>query len=466
PLVDREQHVARDRRSGAEAAAVQQPHIVAVAVEQPFVRVTQQPVQRARFRDFVLERGSFRVDRLDRLLQQRRRVHVRHLLGIPALGVVEVRGARGDPKQVLLRLEVEETEPLFVGRPDELAGRGIAPHPDAVRRLDQDRRPRADLLDDLGVDGPIAGVSAGRVAGVDVDHRGAGRVAARCRFADLGGLLRDHGAVAVLPHAAVQRDGADALVAGEHCAPPPIPRYGGRLALRTRCDGPLSRGRARGSIAWSALQNRSRSQGGDVATIQQIDEWRAPTKIGASYEKLLAAIGTQEFGATVRDQVLSMTAGARRVYLFEATSRESTTLQYSFCEPAVADLSPTYTRWYLRSDPLGDAFDAAPRPHDVARLRGRPADTATPSSRRPFFPDAGIVERISVIQRGRDAWRGINIARHSSDGRCSDEELRSLIGLACLVLPMLPLNRQRGTAAAPLPIAELEKRFGDRCARL
>jgi DNA-binding CsgD family transcriptional regulator len=203
-----------------------------------------------------------------------------------------------------------------------------------------------------------------------------------------------------------------------------------------------------------------------VANIQQIDDWRAPTKIGISYEKLLAAIGTQEFGATVRDSVLSMTAGARRVYLFEATSRESTTLQYSFCKPEVADLFPTYTRWYLPRDPVGDAFDAAPRHNDVALQRVRPSDIASPSFRRAFFDDAGIVERISVIQRGQDAWRGINVARHASDGRCSDEELRSLIGLACLVLPMLPLNRRRSAAAQPLTIAELEKRFGDRCARL
>ena len=203
-----------------------------------------------------------------------------------------------------------------------------------------------------------------------------------------------------------------------------------------------------------------------MANIQQIDDWRAPTRIGTSYEKLLAAIGTDDFGATVRDSVLSMTAGARRVYLFEATSRESTTLQYSFCEPEVSDLFPTYTRWYLRRDPVGDAFDAAPRRNDVALQRVQPSDIASPAFRRAFFDDAGIVERISIIQRGNDAWRGINVARHASDGRCSDEELRSLIGLACLVLPMLPLNRRRNAAARPPTIAELEKRFGDRCARL
>ena len=43
-------------------------------------------------------------------------------------------------------------------------------------------------------------------------------------------------------------------------------------------------------------------------------------------------------------------------------------------------------------------------------------------------PDVGgIVERISVVQRGADSWRGMNIARHVSDGPCSDAELGSLI---------------------------------------
>lgn len=203
-----------------------------------------------------------------------------------------------------------------------------------------------------------------------------------------------------------------------------------------------------------------------MANIRQIYDWRAPTRIGVSYDKLLAAIGTQDFGATVRDSVLAMTAGARRVYLFEATSRENTTLQYSFCEPAVAELFPAYTRWYLRHDPVGDAFDATPHHSDVALQRVRPSDIATPSFRRTFFDDAGIVERVSVIQRGQDAWRGINIARHASDGPFSDEEIGSLIGLACLALPMLPLNRRPKAAARVLTIAELEQRFGDRCARL
>ena len=202
-----------------------------------------------------------------------------------------------------------------------------------------------------------------------------------------------------------------------------------------------------------------------MSDIRQISDWQAPTKLAPVYEKLLTAIGTDAFGATVRDSVLSVTAGARRIYLFEARSCEDSTLQYSFCEPEVVDLFPAYRKWYLHRDPIGDAFCAAPKHRDVALQRVRPTDIAPPSFRRRFFDDAGIVERISVIQRGDDAWRGINVARHASDGCCSDEELGSLIGLACLLLPMLPLNRRRNPAAQ-ITVAELEVRFADRCTDL
>ena len=203
-----------------------------------------------------------------------------------------------------------------------------------------------------------------------------------------------------------------------------------------------------------------------MSEIRKIEDRRAPTQLAAAYEKLLGAIGTDAFGATVRDSVLSVTAGARRIYLFEARSCEDSTLQYSFCEPAVADLFPAYRKWYLRRDPVGDAFCAAPKHNDVALQRVRPADIAPPSFRRRFFDDAGIVERISVIQRGADAWRGLNVARHASDGYCSDQELGSLVGLACLLLPMLPLNRRRSVATQPLTVTDLEERFANRGAGL
>jgi DNA-binding CsgD family transcriptional regulator len=184
--------------------------------------------------------------------------------------------------------------------------------------------------------------------------------------------------------------------------------------------------------------------------------------MGAVYEQLLAAMGTDDFGPIVRDAVMSVTGGARRIYLFEATGREDTSLQYFHGEPGLVELFPAYRKWYLRLDPVGDAYRAAPECSNVVLQRIHPSDITSPTFRRRFFEDGGIVERISIIQRGADAWRAINVARHASDGCCSDEELGSLIGLACLVLPMLPHNRKKKSGPSPLTVAQLEERFANR----
>ena len=175
---------------------------------------------------------------------------------------------------------------------------------------------------------------------------------------------------------------------------------------------------------------------------------------------------TEEFGSTVRDSVLSITSGARRIYLFEAKDRLDTSLRYFFGEPGLAELFPAYLKSYLRLDPVCDAYRAAPARSDVVLQRVRPADIASPGFRRRIFDDAGIVERVSVIQRGPDSWRVINVARHVSDGYFSDNEVNSLVGLACLLLPMLPLNRQRQSGPLSLSVSQLEDRFATRYACL
>jgi DNA-binding CsgD family transcriptional regulator len=199
-----------------------------------------------------------------------------------------------------------------------------------------------------------------------------------------------------------------------------------------------------------------------MSEISRITDWRAPTLTGAVYERLLAVLGTGEFGSTVRDAVLSLTTGARRIYLFEASGREETSLQYFFGEPGLAELFPAYRKWYLRQDPVFDAYGAAPRFTDVAIQRVRPTHIISPAFRRQIFEEPGIVERISIIQRGSDAWRVINVARHERDGCFSDAEIGSLISLACLVLPMLPINRRQLVSRQPLSVAQLEQRFGSR----
>ncbi len=199
-----------------------------------------------------------------------------------------------------------------------------------------------------------------------------------------------------------------------------------------------------------------------MSEIRQITEWRASTANLAAYGRLLHTIGTEEFGPTVRDCVLSVIGGARRIYLFEATGREDTALQYYFGEPGLVEIFPAYRKWYLRLDPVFEAYCAAPRLSNVVVQRVRPADIASPGFRRHVFEDAGIVERVSVIQRGEDAWRVINVARHASSGCFSDSEIVALIDMACLVLPMLPLNRKLPVAPAQPTLSQIQDRFASR----
>ena len=203
-----------------------------------------------------------------------------------------------------------------------------------------------------------------------------------------------------------------------------------------------------------------------MSDIRQIRDWRAPTTMGKVYEKLLGAIGTEEFGSTVRDSVMAVTGGARRLYLFEATGRDDHSLQYFFCEPGVADLFPAYHKLYVQLDPVFDAYRAAPDASDVAMLRIGPSDISSRGFRQRFFDDAGIVERVSIIQRGADSWRVINVARHASDGCFSDGELDALISLACLALPMVPLNRRQRMVPQQLSVVQLEERFASRFVQL
>lgn len=203
-----------------------------------------------------------------------------------------------------------------------------------------------------------------------------------------------------------------------------------------------------------------------MSDITQITGWRVSTATSELYERLLGVLGTEEFGPTVRDSVLAVTRGARRIYLFEATGPVDSSLQYYSGEPGLEDLFPAYLKSYRRLDPVCDAYRATPMVSNVALQRVRPLHIASPGFRRRIFDDAGIVERVSVIQRGPESWRVINVARDAADGRFSDGEITSLVGLACLVLPMLPLNRERGRGRPRFTVAQLEERFASRYAEL
>jgi DNA-binding CsgD family transcriptional regulator len=199
-----------------------------------------------------------------------------------------------------------------------------------------------------------------------------------------------------------------------------------------------------------------------LTCIQQVGDWRATQSIGPMYERLLAAMGTEEFGSTVREAILKVTTGARRIYLFEATGRVANSLQYFSCEPGLAELFPLYSRSYLALDPVSEAYRAAVTLSETVVQRIVPSDIASAGFRRRFFEEPGIVERISIVQRGADGWRVLNVARHVSDGCVSDQELAALVNLACLALPMLPLNRAKPRGVQQLSVEQLEERFAMR----
>ena len=203
-----------------------------------------------------------------------------------------------------------------------------------------------------------------------------------------------------------------------------------------------------------------------MADVWRVTDWRLPAATGPVYDMLIGAIGSDEFGAAMRQGVGTLTSGVRRLYLFEATSRGEDDLRYYHCEPNIAEQLPAYALRYKQLDPIGDLYSAAPRVGDVAVQRIRPADIASAGFRRRFFDGPGIVERISVVQRSKAGWCGMNVSRHASKGRFSDIELDAIVGLARLALPMLPLTRARIAPASALTALHLEDRFARRCPSL
>ena len=199
-----------------------------------------------------------------------------------------------------------------------------------------------------------------------------------------------------------------------------------------------------------------------MAEIWRITDWRLPATIGPAYEHLIGSIGSAEFGVAVRHCVELLTSGARRLYLFEVAGGGEDALRYHYCEPHIADLLPAYSLTYKRVDPIGDLYPAAVRPGDIAVQRVHPCDIGSAEFRRRFFDEPGIIERISLVQRGANGWRGLNVARHRSDGVFSDRELDALAGLARLALPMLPLARPSGPIGTTVTSAQLEERFARR----
>src|SRR5690606_26367722 len=182
----------------------------------------------------------------------------------------------GNAEKVLLRLDLQQAEPLAVARPDELPRRRVPAHSDAVGSLDQYRAARPDLPDDLGIDRRIAAVLPVRAARVNVHHRGTRFPAARGGLPDFVRLLGYDRALAVLLHAAVESDRDHHLVAVQHRP---------RLRFPSRSGPDRSPGlsyRERTVHSVQALTAGERP----MADIWRVTDWRLPDAIGPAYHML------------------------------------------------------------------------------------------------------------------------------------------------------------------------------------
>lgn len=196
-----------------------------------------------------------------------------------------------------------------------------------------------------------------------------------------------------------------------------------------------------------------------MAEIWRMRADEAPNVFGALYERLLDGLERGDLGGVVLDTLTSEVGGVTRLYLFEASGSDESRLHYHFCEPDIAALFPIYSHAYRRIDPVCEAYRFAPATGDIAIQRVAGADVRIPGFRRRFFEDGGIVERVSIIQRGPSQWRGMNVARNARLGRFTDDELNVLLSLARLALPLLPLSAARKGMPDRPTFADFERRF-------
>lgn len=196
-----------------------------------------------------------------------------------------------------------------------------------------------------------------------------------------------------------------------------------------------------------------------MPAIQRIDEFRICPKLRADHARLIEAVRSGTFGDVMRQAVQSHTSGVTRFYLYEAKSGAESRLHHHACEPGVTDLFPVYEAYYRRFDPVCEAYNAAHHVGDMVIQRVRPADVSSREFRQRFFDEAGIVERVSIVQRGQGQWYAMNLARHRSEGCFGDIELDHVLGLANLALPMLAFQPDLCVASASHEVNQLENRF-------
>src|SRR6478735_1414782 len=122
------------------------------------------------FYELKLDGGAHFEDMRQRRSQKMLRIYIRRLDRVSALRMIEIDCTRRDAIKIRPRIDREQRQAVFIGRPQDLPSPGIAANTDAVRCLDEDAAACADTSNDILIDRHVAAVVALRISGVDMDH--------------------------------------------------------------------------------------------------------------------------------------------------------------------------------------------------------------------------------------------------------------------------------------------------------
>ena len=197
--------------------------------------------------------------------------------------------------------------------------------------------------------------------------------------------------------------------------------------------------------------------------IIRIDGSHADSASLKAYEAVLGALHGPDFETAVVESFRGALAW-ERLYIYQGRWDGDANLRVACYEPGLDLMLPLYRREYMRGDPMGRAVMALGKDMPALALRLGPADIPDEGYRRLFFEARGIVERISVLQRSEQGWRGVNIARHARIGRCGQADFSALAGMAQLILPMV--DKHFAAQAGQDNLSAIEGRFRRRCPAL
>ncbi|SKB76207.1 helix-turn-helix domain-containing protein [Sphingopyxis flava] len=163
------------------------------------------------------------------------------------------------------------------------------------------------------------------------------------------------------------------------------------------------------------------------------------------------------------DDALSSLAPIDRFYVSErAAALARPTLIAHRTEAQIANRMGDYFDQFFARDPVVRALENATEGGTTVVLRIAPEDIEQPEYRKDFFERSAIIERISFVERLKDKWFILNVARRAPSPRFTEEEIQSLATFSRLLFPLAAqknASEQLNYRKGHLTVQQLEERF-------